>query len=292
VFAGDADNVAWVIDLELDGQQRPYVVFSVQKDGRGLPRGQGGMDHRFDYGRWTARRGRCTRSPTPAGGCTRGDDYTGLAALDPKNPNVLYISTDADPVTGAPLVSRADGQRHRELYRGATADFGTTWTWTAITRTRTRTTCDQSCPSGTTRGRRSCGCAGHTRTITASGRQESSRASCHESIILRHAASNALRPGGRSGGLHRSGAEIGRATRPTPEDDVVSVGYGTQTRREITGAVSSYIPTEADGRIARIETMLQGIPGLEVIRKGAGSLCGFAASRACASAVGTTSRSS
>src|SRR6266542_1783676 len=30
VFQGDADNVAWVVDLELDRQQRPYVVFSVQ----------------------------------------------------------------------------------------------------------------------------------------------------------------------------------------------------------------------------------------------------------------------
>jgi len=67
-----------------------------------------------------------------------------------------------------------------------------------------------------------------------------------------------------------AGRRSAGATRPTPEDDVVSVGYGTQTRREITGAVSSYIPTEADGRIARIETMLQGIPGLEVIPQGSG----------------------
>src|SRR5256885_16740775 len=53
------------------------------------------------------------------------------------------------------------------------------------------------------------------------------------------------------------------ATRPRPEDDVVSVGYGTQSRRNITGAVSSYIPTEADAHTARIETMLQGhIPAL------------------------------
>ncbi len=134
VFAGDADNVAWVIDLELDGQQRPYVVFSVQKDGRGLPRGQGGMDHRFDYGRWDGSAWRVHEIAYAGRRLYAGeDDYTGLAALDPKNPNVLYISTDADPVTGAPLVSRADGQRHRELYRGATADFGTTWTWTAIT---------------------------------------------------------------------------------------------------------------------------------------------------------------
>ena len=63
----------------------------------------------------------------------------------------------------------------------------------------------------------------------------------------------------------------GTARRPTPEDDVVSVGYGTQSRREITGAVSSYIPTEADARMARVETMLQGhIPGLEVVPQGGG----------------------
>src|SRR5258706_14396200 len=62
------------------------------------------------------------------------------------------------------------------------------------------------------------------------------------------------------GGTGRRSAE---ATRPTPEDDVVSVGYGTQSRHEVTGAVSSYIPTEADGRIARVATMLPGhIPGL------------------------------
>src|SRR5881628_4132315 len=90
-----------------------------------------------------------------------------------------------------------------------------------------------------------------------------------------------------------TGRRSAEATRPTPEDDVVSVGYGTQSRREITGAVSSYIPTEADARITRVETMLQGhIPGLEVIPQGAASRCGFAASGRCASAVGTTSRSS
>src|SRR6266566_7548757 len=66
-----------------------------------------------------------------------------------------------------------------------------------------------------------------------------------------------------------TGRRSAEATRPRPEDDVVSVGYGTQSRRNITGAVSSYIPTEADARVARVETMLQGhIPGLEVIPQG------------------------
>src|SRR5262245_39599287 len=52
VFQGDPDNVAWVIDLELDRDHRPYLAFSIQKDGRGLRPKEGGMDHRFGYARW------------------------------------------------------------------------------------------------------------------------------------------------------------------------------------------------------------------------------------------------
>jgi hypothetical protein len=134
VFQGDPDNVGWVIDLELDARRRPYAVFSVQKDGRGLPRGQGGQDHRFHYGRWD---GSAWRVQEIAYAGTRlypgEDDYTGLAALDPNDPDVIYISTDADPSTGAPLVSRADGRRHRELFRGVTTDAGATWRWEPLT---------------------------------------------------------------------------------------------------------------------------------------------------------------
>jgi len=134
VFQGDPDNVAWMSDLELDAQQRPYVVFSVQKDGRGLPRGQGGFDHRFDYGRWD---GSAWRVHEIAYAGTRlyagEDDYTGLASLDPNDPDVVYISTDAAPLTGTPLVSRADSRRHHELFRGTTRDSGATWRWEPLT---------------------------------------------------------------------------------------------------------------------------------------------------------------
>jgi hypothetical protein len=61
------------------------------------------------------------------------DDYTGLVALDPNDPGVVYISTDADPLTGTPLVSTADRKRHHELFRGTTLDSGKTWRWEAIT---------------------------------------------------------------------------------------------------------------------------------------------------------------
>lgn len=134
VFAGDPDNVAWTVDLELDGQGRPYAAFSVQKDGRGLPPRQGGMDHRFHYARWDGSR---WHSHEMAYAGTRlypfEDDYTGLVALHPHNPDVVFISTDAHPVTGEPLVSRTDGRRHRELFRGSTVDRGMTWTWSALT---------------------------------------------------------------------------------------------------------------------------------------------------------------
>jgi hypothetical protein len=134
VFRGDPDNVAWVIDLELDREGRPCLAFSVQKDGRGLPPGKGGMDHRYYHGRWD---GRSWQVHEMAHAGTRlypgEDDYTGLVALDPKDPAVAYISTDADPVRGTPLVSAADGKRHHELFRGASADRGKTWRWEPLT---------------------------------------------------------------------------------------------------------------------------------------------------------------
>ncbi len=134
VFQGDPDNVAWMSDIELDSAQRPYVVFSVQKDGRGLPRGQGGFDHRFDYARWDGAQWHVHEMAYAGTRLYAGeDDYTGLASLDPNDPDVVYISTDADPVTGAPLLSSTDGLRHHELFRGTTRDFGSTWRWEPLT---------------------------------------------------------------------------------------------------------------------------------------------------------------
>jgi TonB-dependent starch-binding outer membrane protein SusC len=53
--------------------------------------------------------------------------------------------------------------------------------------------------------------------------------------------------------------------RPAP-DDAVSVGYGTQLKRNTTGAVSSVTPAEGDPRYTRVEEMLLArVPGLELI---------------------------
>jgi putative BNR repeat neuraminidase len=137
VFAADPDHVAWMVDIELDLDARPYVLFSTQRDGRGLPPRQGGMDLRYHYARWDGTRWR-HEEIAHAGRrlYSYEDDYSGLAALDPNNPDVVYISTDADPVSGAPLISAADQKRHYELFRGERAAAGK-WTWTPFTRNST-----------------------------------------------------------------------------------------------------------------------------------------------------------
>src|SRR5436309_10881354 len=53
-----------------------------------------------------------------------------------------------------------------------------------------------------------------------------------------------------------------RTDVPTP-DDQISIGYGTQNKRDATIAITSVSPTEADARVTRIEYLLQArVPGL------------------------------
>lgn len=142
IFQGDIDHVAWMCDLHLDRQGRPRVVFSVQRGGaagRGNRRSIGdGMDLRYYYARWDGAAWRVREIAYAGTRLYQGeDDYSGLAALDPQDPDALFISTNADPKTGAPLVSAADGRRHWEIFAGRTAADGAAWQWTPLTRDST-----------------------------------------------------------------------------------------------------------------------------------------------------------
>src|SRR2546423_10096288 len=56
-----------------------------------------------------------------------------------------------------------------------------------------------------------------------------------------------------------------RSQVPIP-DDQISIGYGTQNKRDATSAVTSLSPTEADAPVNPIEDPLQAPgPGLEVL---------------------------
>jgi hypothetical protein len=130
--------VAWVIDLELDAEGRPFVASSVQKDSAGLPPGQGGADHRYRLARWT---GTAWHDAEVAFAGSRlyprEDDYTGGVALVPGDPTTVFVSTNADPATGSPLISAADGRRHWEIFRGTSSAASRDWRWEAVTRDST-----------------------------------------------------------------------------------------------------------------------------------------------------------
>ena len=125
LFPASGEERAWTVDLQVDGQGRPYAVASVH----GAEAGNDYWYSWFDGATWRS------HFLAPAGSALyRGQSfYTGLVALDPGDPGRVVVSTDVHPETGVPLISAADGQQHHELFEGITPDEGATWRWTAIT---------------------------------------------------------------------------------------------------------------------------------------------------------------
>lgn len=145
IYQGGEDNVAWTVDLHLDQDGNPYTVISVQVNDGQKNRHKGekhGDDMRYYYANlqvpqwWQFGQEPSWQVEEIAYAGSRlydqEQDYTGLAALDPSNKNIMIISTNADPVTGQPLISRADNQRHWELYKGLREQDGK-WKWAALT---------------------------------------------------------------------------------------------------------------------------------------------------------------
>jgi putative BNR repeat neuraminidase len=125
IFQGDSLNAAWTVDLQLDKDNFPYTVYSVRNN----------IDHfQYRYARWDGNTWNDHFLAFAGRALYENEfDYSGLAALDPDNPDVVYISTDADPVTEIPLISNTDNVRHYEIFKGLTADKGNTWSWKALT---------------------------------------------------------------------------------------------------------------------------------------------------------------
>ncbi|HEX6276046.1 MAG TPA: BNR-4 repeat-containing protein [Polyangiaceae bacterium] len=135
IYQGNRDNVAWCADAAIDASGRPVAAYSVQVGSGGLPTGQGGDDIRYRYARWDGSAWRDYALAYAGSRLYAGeDDYSGLVAIDPADVNTVFISTNSNPSTGAPLMSAADGARHYEIFRGTTANGGQTWQWTPVTR--------------------------------------------------------------------------------------------------------------------------------------------------------------
>lgn len=126
IFQGAPGAVAWTTDFHLINGNQLLLIYTTQQDGAGKPDRHAGFDHRFRLAHWD---GSQWNDHEIARAGTRlypgEDDYTGLAALDPHDPQTLFISTNVSPITGAALP-------HREIFRGRTNNYAT-FTWTPVT---------------------------------------------------------------------------------------------------------------------------------------------------------------
>ena len=127
---------AWCWDLVYDKAETPVTVFSVQKTN---VMGQDWTGDRlyYYYARWMETNWQkrfVAHAGRPLYATER--DYAGGITIDPGNPAVIYISSNAaDPfrtevIDNVPLRTRA----RYEIFRGATSDGGLTFEWQTITR--------------------------------------------------------------------------------------------------------------------------------------------------------------
>jgi hypothetical protein len=125
VWPATSTEEGWTVDVGYDpATGYPIAAFSTYRSVN---------DHRYYIGRWTGSRWQ-TQQIAFAGTAlySSSRSYTGLVALDPRDANHVVISTDADPVTGTPLVSTTDGLRHHELFDGRRQPDGS-YAWTPLT---------------------------------------------------------------------------------------------------------------------------------------------------------------
>jgi putative BNR repeat neuraminidase len=114
----------WATDIKLNADGSPCVIFTTRVDDQDT-------DHRFFYGRFTSGSW-SIHELARAGGYLYAaeNDYTGLAAIDPKNPSRVFISTNVDPQTRTQLP-------HYEIFEGVTYEGGSSWNWKSVTRQST-----------------------------------------------------------------------------------------------------------------------------------------------------------
>lgn len=128
---GDLMSRCWTIDLVAykDGTLATIFKTRVNDD---PDRPSNDPDHALFYARYDG----ATWTSTYLGKAGKKmysseQDYVGLGALHPNDPNTIYISTPIDPRDDANLTVH-------EIFKGETIDHGAAWTWTPITQNSVR----------------------------------------------------------------------------------------------------------------------------------------------------------
>ena len=128
VIDGFAMRRGWQVDVHVAPDGHPFGIFQMRAD-------DNPDDHRYFYARFDGEKWNVHMMAYAGGQFVEPicSDYTGLAAVDPSNPDYVYISTDAHPLTGEPLISSATGEKQHEIFMGRTRDGGKSWDWTPLT---------------------------------------------------------------------------------------------------------------------------------------------------------------
>ncbi len=135
-YRGLNDTDAWGSDLQVDATGAPVMTFSVRKPERSPVAGKMFVQDYF-WARLDTATSQWKVVRMGGAGSELYDQqpsYTGLASLDPTDPYRVFASTNVNPVSGAPLVSSADGRAHHEIWEATSTDQGSTWTWAPVTR--------------------------------------------------------------------------------------------------------------------------------------------------------------
>jgi BNR repeat-containing family member/Bacterial TSP3 repeat len=128
---------AWTWDIQYQADGKPVCVFQVQADGAAGPATDFKNDRiYYYYARWNGSQWiRKFIAHAGHGLFSTEDDYGGGISIDPENPNIIYLSSNAanpfDLATLAPALNPNNGIY--EIYRGVTSDGGASWAWEAIT---------------------------------------------------------------------------------------------------------------------------------------------------------------
>jgi hypothetical protein len=117
-----AGYVGWASSMALDSSGNPYLSFVVVRN----LNGDYGNDLEYDYahfinGSWQVSRVGYAGLPLYNG----QNQYAGLMAVDPLNPNIVYFSDDVNPQTDAAVLG-PDDKQHWEIFEET--DVAGTWT--------------------------------------------------------------------------------------------------------------------------------------------------------------------
>ncbi|MFM7180894.1 MAG: BNR-4 repeat-containing protein [Verrucomicrobiales bacterium] len=128
---------AWTWDIQYQPDGKPVCVFQVQDDGVAGPATDFKNDRiYYYYARWDGSQWRRKFIANAGRGLySSEDDYGGGMCIDPENPNVIYLSSNAANPFDLSTLSPALNPNNEiyEIYRGVTSDGGNTWAWEAIT---------------------------------------------------------------------------------------------------------------------------------------------------------------